>query len=696
MMSYWTQRRRINATVERQLVELLRVDQDHYEPDVNSLSELDCDMITTSACFADSDNISLNSLSTGTPNIPEQVEVPNNNCSDSLDYLDEVTEDEYELFCIDSEDTKDDDELDIVTELAQWGVKNSITLSAMSELLQILRPCCPELPKDPRTLMKTATDLKQDDKMILVSNGAYYHFGIASNIVQQVHSAGKIESVKKVGAVSFQLNIDGVPVFKSTNGQFWPVLGKVDKPFVGRPFVVGLYYGVTKPSNLDFLNGFCNEYAEIRRCGICLDNIVLRCNISVVICDAPARAMIKCVKGHTSYSSCERCIQTGVWAGKMTFPDLKAARRTDESFYQMSDGEHHSGVSPLSSDQLGIGMVSEFVLDYMHLICLGVVRRLIWIWLCGPLKLHCRLTASKVSELSDVLLNFRCFIPKEFARKTRSLFEWQRWKATEFRQLLLYTGPVAFAGKLSEIVYKNFLLLSVGVYLLLDDDSDADTIDYAEELLVAFVEHYCDLYGSDMVVYNVHNVIHLADDARKFGSLDKVSAFCFENFLGKLVKLIRKPNQPFQQLVRRLLERKEFGMQDYVSNTSDANSIELGGEHHNGYVPAGIGLCKQFKSILVNGVHIAISTGNNCITLGNNIAVVRNILKTDVDIFFVYQTFHEFHDFYTYPLHSSKIGIYLVSQLNSELFIARLCDFKKKNVMLPFKDSFVVIPLLNF
>lgn len=684
-MSYWTKRRRVNALVARQIAELSNDDQDPSDAEICSVFQSECSTTRSIDCVH-------SSLSAGTSNSYEEV---SNNYSTSLDVYADISENECDIYSSD-EGVEDTDDTDVVRKLAQWSVENNITLSSMSELLPIFRPRYPELPKDPRTVMKTSSEIKLDDNIQVVSNGSYYHFGIIPNILQHAQQAENAENVKAAGAVTFQLNIDGVPLFKSTNGQFWPVLGKIDKPFVGVPFVIGIYYGVNKPSNLDFLKDFCNEYAAIRKSGILFENVVLNCEISVIICDAPARAFIKCVKGHTSYSSCERCTQTGVWAGKITLPDLDAPRRTDESFKQMLDSEHHTAVSPLSNDCIGIGMVTNFALDYMHLICLGVVRRLIWLWLCGPLKLNCRLSASKVAELSDVLVNLKCHIPKEFARKTRSLSEWQRWKATEFRLLLLYTGPVAFADKLSDAVYKNFLLLSVGVYLLLDVDSDAAFIDYAEELLVAFVKHYSDLYGSDMVVYNIHNVIHLADDARKYGSLDKISAFCFENFLGKLVKLVRKPNQPLEQVVRRLLERKEFCTNDSTDCKSSACNITLGAEHHNGYVPAGIGLCKQLKSILVNGVCISNSSGNNCVVLGNSIAVVRNILKTDVNVFFVYQTFCEQHDFYAYPLQSSKIGTYLVSSLSSELLVARLCDFKKKNVMLPYKNSFVVIPLLNF
>ena len=41
------------------------------------------------------------------------------------------------------------------------------------------------------------------------------------------------------------------------------------------------------------------------------------------------------------YSGCERCMQSGEWAGKMTFPEMDAQLRSDISFDEMSDDDHH-------------------------------------------------------------------------------------------------------------------------------------------------------------------------------------------------------------------------------------------------------------------------------------------------------------------------------------------------------------------
>src|SRR6476661_8091085 len=102
-----------------------------------------------------------------------------------------------------------------------------------------------------------------------------------------------------------------------------------------------------------------------------------------------ARAFIKCIKSHSGYSACEKCTQRGEYSGKVIFPSTSAQLRTDVAFDEMEDDEHHLSPSPLKP--LGIGFVSQFGLDYMHLVCLGVVRRLLMYWKGPTGPVHVRL-----------------------------------------------------------------------------------------------------------------------------------------------------------------------------------------------------------------------------------------------------------------------------------------------------------------
>ena len=127
------------------------------------------------------------------------------------------------------------------------------------------------------------------------------------------------------------------------------------------------------------------------------------------------------------------------------------------------------------------------------------MRKLLLLWLKGPLA--CRLPADVVKCVSATLVNIKSFVPNDFARKPRPLSEVDRWKATEFRLMLLYTGVVAFHNKLRDVFYHNFLLLSVAMRILLSPEYCADYCDYARELLCVFVTNFSDLYGGHFVVY---------------------------------------------------------------------------------------------------------------------------------------------------------------------------------------------------
>jgi len=80
----------------------------------------------------------------------------------------------------------------------------------------------------------------------------------------------------------------------------------------------------SKPTDLDFIDDFVNEYKHLRESGVSFRGQIFITCISAFICDAPARAFLKKIKSHTAYSSCERCTQTGEWKGKMTFPEINA------------------------------------------------------------------------------------------------------------------------------------------------------------------------------------------------------------------------------------------------------------------------------------------------------------------------------------------------------------------------------------
>ncbi|XP_064462965.1 uncharacterized protein LOC135373839 [Ornithodoros turicata] len=188
----------------------------------------------------------------------------------------------------------------------------------------------------------------------------------------------------------------------------------------------------------------------------------------------------------------------------------------------------------------------------MHLLCLGVMRRFLHAWVNGP-RPYC-VTQSQKTELSFRLISSAKYFPKAFQRKPRGVEELERWKATEYRNFLMYVGPVVLKGILKDELYAHFLYLFVAARILASPGMCRTQHDYARQLLEYFSQECVHLYGAQSVVYNVHSIIHLADECKVHGHLDSFSAFPFESYLGKIKKLLRSTNNPLSQLSRRVSE----------------------------------------------------------------------------------------------------------------------------------------------
>lgn len=99
---------------------------------------------------------------------------------------------------------------------------------------------------------------------------------------------------------------------------------------------------------------------------------------------------------------------------------------------------------------------------------------------------------------------------------------------------------------------QSILTLHVAASILSSQElsKQENHVKHAAELLVFFVEEMKEIYGIETLTYNIHKLIHLADDVKVFRNLDSVSCFPFENYLGFLKSLIRTPNKCLAQLVK--------------------------------------------------------------------------------------------------------------------------------------------------
>lgn len=125
--------------------------------------------------------------------------------------------------------------------LCEWASEHWIPNIALNGLLRQLKqhPCFSSLPCDARTLLGTP----RTPKSHRVSPGEYRHFSLRETLRTLILSRNLSELPADIGLTFY---VDGLPLSKSTNCQFWPISGSCD---VERSvlFLIGCYHGYAKP-----------------------------------------------------------------------------------------------------------------------------------------------------------------------------------------------------------------------------------------------------------------------------------------------------------------------------------------------------------------------------------------------------------------------------------------------------------------
>ena len=185
-----------------------------------------------------------------------------------------------------------------------------------------------------------------------------YLLGIKNQIQKLIVKYDKWEQIK---VFPISLNIDGMSPFNSSSKSLWPILLSINI----RPYQVCA----------------TDELNIVTESGILINGNHIKIKLESIICDAPARAMVKNIFVHNSKKGCERFHVRGeYYNNRMIFEDINYVKRTHEEFKMQSDILHHKGVSILLKLK-HFDIINQIPLDYMHLICIGVMKKLIKIWI---------------------------------------------------------------------------------------------------------------------------------------------------------------------------------------------------------------------------------------------------------------------------------------------------------------------------
>jgi len=369
----------------------------------------------------------------------------------------------------------------------------------------------------------------------------------------------------------------------------------------------------------------------------------------------------------------------------MTYHPREETRpRTDDSLEDQRDINYHKGICSLL--RLNVKLISQIPLEPMHLLHLGVTKRIMG----QLLSTHRNTCQYKFSdELKEVIDSFSQYIagfyPSEFARKPRNWTDYNLFKATEFRRILVYDGFILLKTEgVSRKVYTNYLLFACAIRILSDPHLVKEFADDANVLLNKFIECSVKIYGQTFNVYNVHHLKHLAEECKRHGHLECFSAYMYENYLGILKRLLHAPGRTMAQIVCRLMEQianmpKELGKSDEIT-VSVPYDLPLSLRH----------LGQGFEKISIPKKRIELCKKDSFfLSTEKKVVMVSNIIKSAETYLVIGNCFEEQTNYFNYPVPSSVVGIYEVNKIRTINQTLTVNQIEKKCIVVP-------IPSVNY
>lgn len=187
--------------------------------------------------------------------------------------------------------------------------------------------------------------------------------------------------------------------------------------------------------------------------------------------------------------------------------------------------------------------------------------------------------------------------------------------------------------------------------------------------------------------HNVHNLLHICDDAEKFGSLNNISAFPNENFMQTFKGMIRKAEKVLEQFFRRVYEKRFVQMSTKNIKKKIKYPILTQGSLKINH-PFKNCFALYYKKDQFESFIVTCEQDNNCVVLKNGqIILIWSIASLNgTDPILIGRSLTYICDFYRKPKSSSTIGIHKGRKF-SRLNHWSLDTIKNKALCFPMDDE---------
>lgn len=485
---------------------------------------------------------------------------------------------------------------DFVSEFMDITTKHNFSDAASHSILTFLTRVLPTPNHCPSYgRLKTLTTTEGEWCEVSKDGGTYYTLNLESQLQKLINKHPYIledsfedyppsdlmrspclknEETSSVKHVYVIVNVDGISsIFQSRQSKIWPILASVlnlhprFRSRFGNILFCSLYYGASKP---DFQFLMTNLVNQVESVNLFVNGLHIRVKLVTLTADLPAKAACLNMTQFNGYYPCNMCQIKGVFSNefrKMLFPDnQEIAIRTEDSFncnaaVANDTSTTYFGIKGHSSLSRLIPL-SEIPFDSMHLVYLGITRSII---------LH--IIKHQLVDLPSVSLDLVSIsIPASFKRKPRSLEYRLKYKASEWKAIILYYFPVFFHCE-NESLKLLLILLSTIIRILNKWKITSEDCDDAHRLITVFRRLSLQLFGESVESFTMHAFHHMPDQVRRYGALWTTSAFCFESAFYHLKRMLTGTRNEGQLLVKRFVRKMTCSLSQEFNDQSKLSKI---------------------------------------------------------------------------------------------------------------------------
>lgn len=201
--------------------------------------------------------------------------------------------------------------------------------------------------------------------------------------------------------------------------------------------------------------------------------------------------------------------------------------------------------------------------EYMHLGCLGVVKRLTELTFNVGVE-RIRTTQRRLSSTNKFnILMMSMLLPREFPRRARAL-DFAVFKAIEFRNILIFYFPFVLECIEKPNKERNlwlWLAFAIRACVLPENEFNHVSQISIESSCQKFYETYENLFGKRNCTYSTHTLLSHLLQIRLQGPLTETSAFVFESFYGELRNsFVPGTCSPLKQMFKKVLLKRSLAV----------------------------------------------------------------------------------------------------------------------------------------